>query len=136
MEADPSSEADELAEGPADFPADAEGADVRTEGGVAVAVALPQAATRVVARAAPSKVRIVALERRIIRLPRSSEIPRPLGDRGRLIPPSMESRPGACQTGLGRHSCGLMAAPVIPVLLWRFVGKRKASLSPSAPPAP
>src|SRR5450759_3704906 len=103
MEAEPSGEADELAEGPADFPADAEGAAVRAEGGVAVAVALPQAATRVVARAAPSKVRIMALEWRIIRLPRSSEIPRPLGDRGRLIPPSMESRPGACQTRLGRH---------------------------------
>src|SRR5450759_2889027 len=75
MEAEPRGEADELAEGPAD----AEGAVVRAEGGVAVAVALPQAATRVVARAAPSNVRIVALERRIIRLPRSSEMPRPLG---------------------------------------------------------
>src|ERR1035437_2426817 len=129
MEAEPSSEADELADGPADFPADAEGAAARAEGGVAVAVALPQAATRGVASAAPSKVRIVALERRIIRLPPSREMPPPLGDRGRLIPPSMESRPCACQTRLGRHSCGLMAAPVVPVLLWRSVGKRKASLS-------
>src|SRR5450759_621973 len=77
MEAEPRGEADELAEGPADFSADAEGAVVRAEGGVAVA--LPQAATRVAARAAPSNVRIVALERRIIRLPRSSEMPRPLG---------------------------------------------------------
>ena len=83
MEAEPRGEADDLAEGPADFPADAEGAAVGAavgaEGGMAVAVALPHEATRVAARAAPSNVRIVALERRIIRLPRSSEMPRPLG---------------------------------------------------------
>ena len=109
MEAEPSGEADELAEGPADFPADAEGAAVRAEGrvAVAVAVALPQAATRVAARATPRIVRIVALERRIIQLPRSTEMPRPLGDRGDVVAPSMESRPGGCQTGLGRHSCRL-----------------------------
>ena len=77
MEAEPRGEADELAEGQADFPADAEGAAVRAEGGVAVAVALPQAATRVAAIAAPSNVRIVALELLIILLPRSSEMPRP-----------------------------------------------------------
>lgn len=136
MEAEARGEADELAEGPADFPADAEGAAVRAEGGVAVAVALPQAATRVAARAAPSKVRIVALERRIIRLPRSTGRRRLLGDRGHLIPPSMESRPGACQTGLGRHLRCFIAPPVIPVIFRRFVGKRKASLSPSAPASP
>jgi hypothetical protein len=79
MEAEPRGEADELAEGPADFPADAEGAAVGAEGGVAVVAALPQAAKRVAAIAAPSNVRIVALERRIIRLPRSSEMPRPFG---------------------------------------------------------
>ena len=79
MEAEPCGEADELADGPADFPVDAEGAAADAEGGMAVAVALPQEATRVAVRAAPSNVRIVALERRIIRLPRSSEMPRPLG---------------------------------------------------------
>src|SRR5664280_3227050 len=104
MEAEARGEADELAEGPADFPADAEGAAVRAEGGVAVAVALPQAATRVVARATPRIVRIVALERRIIQLPRSTEMPRPLGDRGDVVPPSMESTPGGCQTRLGPGS--------------------------------
>src|ERR1035437_10109978 len=120
-------EADAPADVPADVRTEAEGAAVRAERrvAVAVAVALPQPATKVATRAAPRSVRIAAPERRIIRLPRSSQMPRPLNERGRLIPPSMECRPGACQTGLGRHFRRSVAPAVIPVLLWRFEVKRK-----------
>ena len=77
-EAEPPGEPAAPGDEPGDVPADVEGVAVRAGAGVAVAVALPQAATRVATMAAPRSVRIVALERRTIRLPRSHEMPRPL----------------------------------------------------------